>query len=129
MVKYLLLFTVTPLLELFLLIEIGKRIGAVPTILIVGATGFLGVLLARMQGFYTLYRFRKELGEGVFPAEEIFDGACVLVGAAFLLTPGLITDILGFSLLIPQSRFYIKKLLKDKVYKMMQDGNIRIRRW
>lgn len=129
MLKFLLLFTLTPLLEVFLLIEIGKRIGVIPTIIIVGATGFFGVLLARMQGFYTIYRFRAELEEGVFPAEEMFDGACVLVGAAFLLTPGLITDILGFSLLIPQTRYYIKKLVRDKVYKMMQEGDIRIRRW
>ena len=128
MAKLLLLFTLGPLLELFLLIEVGKRIGAAPTIFIVGITGFLGVFLARAQGFYTIYRFRNSMERGAFPTQEIFDGACILVGAAFLLTPGLLTDALGFSLLIPQTRFYIKKFTQKIIEKMILRGDIRIRR-
>ncbi|PKM79924.1 MAG: membrane protein FxsA, partial [Firmicutes bacterium HGW-Firmicutes-13] len=103
-----------------------KWIGTVPTIFIVGATGLFGVIMARLQGFYTIYRFKSELNRGVLPAEEIFDGACVLVGAAFLLTPGLITDFLGFALLIPQTRFYIKRAVRGKINRMILDGNLRI---
>lgn len=128
MIKLLLLFTLVPLLELFVLIEVGKRIGAAPTIFIVAVTGFTGVFLARAQGFYTLFRFRNALERGSFPTQEIFDGACILVGAAFLLTPGLLTDALGFSLLIPQTRFYIKKYLQKIIEKMIIKGEIRIRR-
>ncbi len=126
MAKFLLLFTIIPLLELFLLIEVGRVIGTVPTIFIVGGTGFFGVLLARMQGMYTIYRFRSELSRGVLPAEEMFNGACVLVGSAFLLTPGLITDVLGFALLIPHTRFFIKKFAQKKINKMIANGDIRI---
>lgn len=125
MARYLLLFTLLPLFDLFLLIEVGKWIGTVPTIIIVGATGCFGVIMARLQGFYTIYRFKSELSRGALPAEEIFDGACILVGAAFLITPGLITDFLGFVLLIPQTRFYIKKAVRGKVNKMILDGSLR----
>lgn len=128
MAKLLLLFTFVPLIEVFILIEVGKRIGAVPTIFIVGVTGFLGVFLARAQGFYTIYRFRNAMERGAFPTQEIFDGACILVGAAFLLTPGLLTDIFGFSLLIPQTRIYLKKFVQKIIDKMISKGEIRIRR-
>ncbi len=128
LLKFLLLFTLVPILEVFILIQVSGQIGAVPTILIVALTGFIGVFLAKAQGFYTIYRFRNSLERGGFPTQEIFDGACILVGSAFLLTPGLITDILGFSLLLPQTRSYIKKYIQKIIEKMIIKGDLRIRR-
>ncbi|MDK2821586.1 MAG: protein FxsA [Clostridia bacterium] len=111
--KFLLLFTLVPLVELWLLIKVGKIIGAGMTILLVAATGFYGVVLARSQGLQVLYRIQQDIRRGVVPTNEILDGACILVGGAFLLTPGLITDFLGFSLLFPVSRDIIKNIIKD----------------
>lgn len=119
MFKWLLLFTLIPLLEIYLLIELGKIMGALTTVLLVGATGFFGVILAKVEGLNTLFRFRSELARGVFPGEEIYNGGCLLVGAAFLLTPGLITDLLGLSLLVPFTRHYIKKFLRKYIDRFM----------
>ncbi|MEW5921906.1 MAG: FxsA family protein [Bacillota bacterium] len=109
LIQLVLLFTLVPLLELFLLIEVGKLIGTWPAIFLVAATGFFGVLLARSQGLQVLYRMRRDMMAGLLPGEEILDGVCILVGGAMLLTPGLITDVVGFSLLIPVTRSLYKK--------------------
>jgi len=107
--KLLLLFTLVPLAELWLLIEIGKRIGVWPTVLIVALTGFAGVWLARSQGLSILYRIKSDLSQGVIPGDKLLDGLCILLGGAFLLTPGIMTDLFGFSLLLPFTRPWIKK--------------------
>lgn len=120
LVQLLLLFTIVPLVELFLLIEVGKIIGTWPTIFLVAATGFFGVLLARTQGLQILYRIQQEMNRGSLPGEELLDGICILVGGAVLLTPGLITDLLGFALLIPFTRFLFKKAASSLIKKKMK---------
>ena len=126
--KLLLLFTAVPLLELWLLIEVGKRIGTIPTILLVAITGFLGVLLARSQGLQAIYKMQEEMRDGFLPTGELIDGACILVGGAFLLTPGLVTDLAGFSLLIPITRELWKNIAYKIIKKMMSGGTIYIHR-
>ncbi len=123
--KMLVIFTVVPLLELFVLIKLGTQIGLWPTILIVALTGVVGVLLARTQGFAILFRIREDLENGRLPAEELLNGLCVLVGGAMLLTPGLITDTLGFSLIIPFTRTYIKMYIKKVIKNMLRRGEIK----
>ncbi len=118
----LLLFTIVPLLELFLLIEAGKLIGTLATVILVASTGFLGVLLARSQGMRILYRLKQELESGSLPADEILDGVCILLGGAMLLTPGLLTDILGFSLLIPITRSLFKNAAQRLFKRKMEEG-------
>jgi len=120
LIKLLFLFTVIPLLELWLLIEVGKIIGTWLTILIVASTGFLGVLLARSQGLLVLYNMQAELRRGMLPTDELLNGVCILVGGAFLLTPGLITDLFGFSLLFPLTRNPIKKVAVRLIKKMFK---------
>ncbi len=130
MLKLLFLFTAVPLLELWLLINIGGWIGAGPTVFLVAATGFFGVLLARSQGLRILHRLREEVENGTMPANEILDGACILVGGAFLLTPGILTDLLGFSLLIPFTRKAMKEMAKKVLRRKMDSGTIVVyRRW
>ncbi len=130
MLKLLFLFTAVPLLELWLLINIGGWIGAGPTVFLVAATGFFGVLLARSQGLRILHRLREEVENGAMPANEILDGACILVGGAFLLTPGILTDLLGFSLLIPFTRKAMKEMAKKVLRRKMDSGTIVVyRRW
>ncbi|RJX28287.1 MAG: FxsA family protein [Dethiobacter sp.] len=120
LVKLLFLFTVIPLLELWLLIEVGRIIGTWLTISIVALTGFLGVLLARSQGVRVLFNMRAELRQGRLPTDELLNGVCILVGGAFLLTPGLLTDLFGFSLLIPLTRNPIKKVVVRLIRKMFK---------
>jgi len=107
-----LLFTLIPLIELAILIKIGSRIGVWNTIAIVVLTGIFGAILARHQGFWVLVKIKEEIRQGKFPADELFDGAIILVGATLLITPGILTDIIGILSLVPSSREWIKYFIK-----------------
>jgi UPF0716 protein FxsA len=115
--RLLILFTVVPLVELALLIKIGNVIGLWPTIFIVIATGVLGAALARSQGTQVISAIRAEVAEGRPPTESLLNGLLVLVGGVVLLTPGLLTDLLGFSLLIPLTRNWFKNKLQNRLRK------------
>jgi UPF0716 protein FxsA len=128
LLKLLLLFTLVPLIELWLLIEVGRIIGTWPTILIVASTGFAGVWLARSQGFITLFRIRADLEQGIVPGDKLLDGVCILLGGAFLLTPGLLTDLFGFSLLLPFSRRWIKDTGRRFLERRLMYGALVFRR-
>lgn len=108
-VRLLLLFTVVPLVELFLLVKIGSLIGVAPTIAIVIVTGILGAWLARRQGLNVLKRLNEELAQGGIPKDALIDGLLILIAGAVLLTPGLLTDAFGFFLLVPQGRALVRK--------------------
>jgi len=95
---------IIPFAEIYLLIQVGAIIGAFPTILLVVFTAVLGAWLLKQQGFATFQRFQESLAQGVIPAYEMVEGPIILVGGALLLTPGFITDIIGFACLIPQLR-------------------------
>ena len=110
-----LIFVVTPLVELAILIYLGTLIGALYTILIVVITGLLGALLARRQGLATLSRIRNSVEQGVLPSGELFQAVLILIGGLLLLTPGLITDLVGFALLIPQTRNVVTRWLRSLI--------------
>ncbi|WP_411727239.1 FxsA family protein [Methyloglobulus sp.] len=93
-----------PFIEIYLLLKVGGLIGAFPTIFLVVFTAVLGTWLLRQQGFATFQRLRANLEQGTIPAYEMIEGPIILVGGVLLLTPGFITDILGFACLIPQLR-------------------------
>lgn len=112
---FLLLFIAVPLIELMLLIKVGEIIGVLPTILLVIATAVIGVSLLKRQGLAALTKARTTLEAGEFPVESVVDGACLLVAGAFLLTPGLLTDTVGFALLVPAFRRQIAHWLFDKL--------------
>lgn len=99
-----LLFIVVPLAELYLIIEVGSVIGALWTVLLVVLTAVIGVSLLRIQGFATLDRARRNMEAGTLPAMEIMEGMMLAIGGALLITPGFITDTLGFLCLIPFTR-------------------------
>jgi len=119
LLRLLLLFTLVPIVELAILIQLGREIGTGLTIALVLLTGFLGALLSKTQGIIVLHRIREELNRGNLPTGQLLDGACVLAGGLLLLTPGLLTDILGFTLLIPQTRDVYKRVLLDKIEQWM----------
>lgn len=110
--RLILIFTIIPILELIILIQLGKYIGVWSTLLIVIGTGFLGITFARIQGLDILIKIKENLSEGQLPTEEILDGLCILVSGALLLAPGLITDIVGFILLVPRTRRIAKRYIK-----------------
>ncbi|MFO7951413.1 MAG: FxsA family protein [Bacillota bacterium] len=126
MVKFLLLFTLVPLIEVWILIEVGSIIGTAPTILLIASTGFIGVFLAKYQGITVLYKMQMDLQAGIVPAEQLFDGGCILVGGALLLTPGLITDALGFSLLLPFTRIFYKAAAQKYFSRQVEEGNFQV---
>lgn len=114
-----LLVLIIPFLEIYLLIEVGGIIGAVPTIFLVVFTAALGAWLLRQQGFATFQRFQASLAQGVMPAYEMIEGPIILLGGALLLTPGFITDLLGLACLIPQLRKKIAHYIIENVLTRM----------
>lgn len=100
----LLIFIVVPLVEIYVLIEIGAIIGALPTVLACVGTAILGGGLLRYQGFQTLRRAQRNMDRGQIPAMEMFEGVALAMGGALLLTPGFVTDVAGFLCLIPWTR-------------------------
>ena len=109
--RLLILFTVVPLLELYLLIRVGDVIGVWPTVALVVFTGALGAFLTRLEGLRVLRRVQAEFQQGRVPTAGLLDGLLIVVAGAVLLTPGLITDAVGFFLLVPPGR----RLVRDYV--------------
>jgi UPF0716 protein FxsA len=105
------LFIVVPIAELYVIIQVGQAIGAVPTIAILLADSIIGSLLLRHQGRTAWRRFNAALSEGRVPARETLDGALVIFGGAFLITPGFISDFVGLLLLVPPTRAVIRRML------------------
>ena len=99
-----LLLAVVPLLEIYVLLEVGGVVGALPTVFLVVFTAVLGMLLVRWQGLATLGRLQRALSLGQLPALEMMEAVMLLLSGALLLTPGFVTDSLGFLLLIPGVR-------------------------
>ena len=110
----LLLFMLIPIVEMWILIEVGGWIGALPTIGLVVLTAVIGLSLLKQQGLSTLMRARRKIDEGAIPASELVSGVMIAVGGALLLTPGFVTDALGFALLIPQTRKWLLFKLIDR---------------
>ncbi len=110
-----LLFIVVPIAELYLILQVGDAIGAVPTILLLAADSLLGSLLLRSQGRSVWGRFNEAMRAGRMPHRELLDGVAVIFGGAFLITPGFITDIIGLLLLIPPTRSAIIRFVTRRL--------------
>jgi len=119
-----LLFTAVPLVELALLIKIGQYIGVGYALGVVIFTGVTGAYLAKMQGLTTLRRIQEDVNQGIMPADKLFDGVLILCSGILLLTPGFITDIIGFMGLIPLTRNLFKRWLKRKIEDMISQGRV-----
>lgn len=116
-----LLFVIMPIAEMWVLIKVGGYIGALPTIALVVLTATLGIALLRQQGLSTLWRARQRMDSGELPAQEIIEGLLLAVGGALLLTPGFITDTIGFACLLPGvRRWLVARLARHFV--MVQSG-------
>ena len=115
MLKFFIAFTIIPIIEIYLLIEIGSFFGVLTAVTLVILTGFLGAFMARMQGLQTLFRIQKNLREGRMPSGELLDALLIVIAGLVLLTPGFLTDSAGFLLLIPTTRNSIISWLQRQI--------------
>ncbi len=111
-------FIATPIAEIALFIEAGDRFGLWPTLAAVVLTAIIGTTLLRWQGLATWARATQNLQKGIFPVNEVFTGLCLIAAGALLLTPGFLTDGIGFALFLPPVRTAIQQLIK----RMMKRG-------
>jgi UPF0716 protein FxsA len=118
----LLMFIVVPILEMWLLITVGREIGALPTIGLVFLTAIAGLALLRRQGISTIMRAQQKMQTGELPAREMVEGIFLAVGGALLLTPGFFTDALGFACLIPGLRQLLLGRILQRVVVVQAHG-------
>ncbi|TXL62496.1 FxsA family protein [Cerasibacillus terrae] len=116
-------------LEIGVFVWIGGLIGPWWVVLLIILTGIIGITLAKKQGMDTIRRAQASLHYGKVPKEEIFDGICILIGAIFLITPGFITDILGFIFILPVTRGIFKTRLYKLVKKWIEKNTITFGKW
>lgn len=121
--KLLAAFLLIPIIELALLIQLGRWIGLGWTLALVLVTGFLGAALARRHGFRAWVAIRDELRAGRVPASALADGLLILIGGIVLLTPGLLTDLFGFAMLVPASRNAFKRVLRRRFERAVRHGD------
>jgi UPF0716 protein FxsA len=103
------LFIVVPIVEIYVIIQVGEAIGIWPTIALLLADALLGSLLLRHQGRGAWRRFNEALAQRRFPAREVADGVMIAIGGTLLLTPGFVTDIFGAILLVPPTRALVRR--------------------
>ncbi len=127
--RLLLLFTLIPVLEIYVILQVGHVLGPLPTIGLIILTGIAGAYLARTQGFDIVRRLQQEMTQGRLPAESLLDAALVLAGGLLLLTPGFCTDLAGFSFLVPVTRNWIKDVVRRWMKRMIEQGHISVRRY
>lgn len=106
-----LLFILMPIAELYVIIQVGGLIGVWPTIALLIVDSLLGAALLRSQGRAAWRRFQEALASSRIPAKEVYDGAAIIFGAALLMSPGFITDVFGFLLLLPPTRALLRRSL------------------
>jgi len=127
-----LLFVTVPVLELFIFLVLGQRIGIGATFAIILLTGFLGAYLAKSQGLKAIARYQESLAQGRLPHEAIIDSLLILVAGVLLLTPGFLTDGIGFALLAPSIRDVIRgrleKSIKERITVVGQDMGMPVRK-
>ncbi len=127
--KLFLLFTIIPVIELALLIKVSSYIGVLNTATIVILTAIIGAYMVKSEGIGVMSRIQRSMEEGIFPAEELIDGMLILIAGTLLLTPGFFTDIIGFLIVFPASRAFIKKIAKRYIRKKINPNEIEINKY
>ncbi|MEL6104631.1 MAG: FxsA family protein [Planctomycetota bacterium] len=117
LLRLFIVFVTVPLIELYLLFQLAQMTSIAATFLLVVVTGIIGSWLARREGVVAWQKFHAALGEGRMPSQEIQDGLMIIFAAALLLTPGLLTDLFGFTLLIPAGRNVIRKFILPRFFR------------
>lgn len=126
MARLFLLFTLLPLLDLWVLLAIGRALGFWPTLGLVVATGVAGAWLAKAEGRRVLDGWRRALREGRVPDEGVLSGALVLVGGVLLVSPGVLTDVVGLALLFPPTRRLVAAAVRRYLARKVREGQVRV---
>lgn len=121
-----LLFTVVPLVELYLLIAIGRVLGPVPTIGLVLLTGALGAWFARLEGARVIRRWQEALARQELPKDGVIDGFLIFIGGVMLITPGILTDIAGLSMVMPPTRRVIAAAVRRWFERQIATGRVQV---
>jgi UPF0716 protein FxsA len=121
-----LVLVVVPVVEIALLVELGRRLGTTATVALILLTGLLGAWLTRRQGLGVLRQVRSEMAAGRLPASQIVDGVLILLAGVLLLTPGVLTDALGFFCLLPIGRRTVKTGLRRWFERALASGRVRV---
>ncbi len=127
---FIIIFVLIPLAEIMVFINVSDKIGLGTALLIALFTAILGGLIVRYQGLHTMMNAQASMQKGALPAKELFDGLCLVAAGATLITPGFITDVIGFALLIPHIRDILRKKLaastkfQDMDFKVNNDVNV-----
>ncbi|MBL3641268.1 membrane protein FxsA [[Brevibacterium] frigoritolerans] len=125
--KYFLMFIIAmPVVEIIVLLLSGNLIGFWPTLFLIVATGLIGAYLAKRQGMETWRKAQEQIRYGMMPGNEIIDGICIFIGAALLLSPGLISDIMGLILVFPPTRNLLKPIVIRFIMNRMNKGKVTI---
>ncbi len=119
MLRLFLLFTIVPAIELYLLMQLGQLIGVAETVLLIVVTGIAGSYMAKREGLAVLRQLQQDAQKGIPPADRMIEGLLVLIGGVLLITPGVLTDLLGFSLIAPWTRRALAPALKQAVMSRM----------
>jgi len=118
--RLLLIFIGIPVIEMMILIKLGEIYGFWGTFMLVIFTGFLGAFLAQLEGLRAWLNIQQAMAAGDIPGEQMIDALLIFVAGIVLITPGLLTDVAGFLLLIPQTRFWFKRWLRKKFDEMLK---------
>lgn len=124
--KLFLLFTVVPLVELYLLVSIGEVLGAAPTIALVLVTGALGAWFARLEGLRVLRRWQQAMARHELPTDTVVDGILIFIGGLLLVTPGVLTDVVGLSLVFPVTRRFVSGAVHRWLKEQVERGAIQV---
>ena len=119
-------FVLIPLIDLYILVQIGSKIGTLNAIALCLLTAFVGAALAKSQGVATMQKVQENLNRGIVPAEDILDAVIIFLSGLVLLTPGFMTDIFGLLMLFPLTRGYFKRWLRKQFENMKNNPNIHV---
>lgn len=125
MLKLLGLFILIPFVELMIIVQIGNKIGFWPTLALIVIPGLLGAVMARSQGMAVISRVRSEISRGRLPGVKILDGILLLIGGVLLITPGILTDILGLTVLFPKARSFYRDLIIHRLWRIITARGLR----
>ncbi|MGP3779680.1 FxsA family protein [Halanaerobium saccharolyticum] len=124
--KLLMIFILVPLIELYFLLEISQFIGVFTTVMVIVFTGAAGISIARRQGYQVVSNIRTTLNQGKMPTDDLISALLILIGGVTLLTPGFLTDITGFLLILPGSRDLIAALVKKYFLKYVKENKVEV---
>lgn len=117
---------VTPIIDLYILIKASQNMGFWTTIFLIIATGIAGYYLAKSEGKVVISSINRQLSQGNLPSDDLLTGLSIIIGGVFLIIPGIITDIIGITMILPGTREFYKRYIKNVLQNKIRRGNARL---